>query len=134
MVIKQLVSSTRYIRISNRVRSSRAPVLSDSTQDCQTGDGFYSSLRWTELKINPSHFLYACFSKPIGCYNILLQGCVKNNIKSCNSLGLGLLSATRVFHNTQDEPRLWILIFTVIEKNAIAIVKQNAGHSRSQHM
>lgn len=95
MVIKQLVSSTLYIHISNRVRSSRAPVLSHSTQDCQMGDGLYPNLRWTELKINTSHnhFLYACFSKPTGCYNILLQGCIKNNIKSSNSLGLGLLSA-----------------------------------------
>lgn len=53
----------------------------------------------------------------------MLQGCVKN-IKSSNSLG----------HNTQDEPRVWIVIFTVMEKNAIAIVKENAGHSCSQHV
>lgn len=137
MVIKQLVSSTLYIHISNRVRFSRAPVLSNSTQECQMGDGLYLNLRWTELKINTSYkpLSLCCFLKPIGCFNILLQGCIKNNIKRFNSLGLGLLlSATRVFHNTQDEPRVWISIFTVMDKNAIATVKQNAGYSCSQHM
>lgn len=43
-------------------------------------------------------------------------------------MGLGLFSAIGVFHNTQDEPRVWILIFNVMEKNVIAIVKQNAGY------